>query len=417
MATAPGKAKHKGTNSASVTFPATRRLLTLIIALILALPLSIATSLQAHADNTVANPAPAVSAADESGTLPVRIAVVLPLKSQLSEGRRSLEFYRGLLLAAEDKKAAGCNIQIAAFNEPHPDDEMTPMLESAAAKADVMVGFFYRNHVIAAGRYCEATGKIAAFPLSTFIPVDLKNNRACVFNATTIQQFTIRYAKITVGTLGKSNVIYAHSTTPANSAEVADYVAEMKRLGCKTKNLEAGFSITALEKQLSTKLPNIIITDTDNIEQLHSLFATIKSIKAVKPNYNITVVGSSPWMNLYSTPEIFTGVDTYIPVLENPNAQNAAATDLMARYATNFHTEASGNKPSDLIQGYDFGTMLIDGLSKYGTSFMLYPSATGHITHAYTFNNPDDGCWMNNNIRLLHFTPDGHQYLHEFMSK
>lgn len=399
------------------THSTTSRLLTLVTALFLALPLSLTAPLQAHAGCTVANSTTAFASVDENGTLPVRIAVVLPMKSQLSEGRRSLEFYRGLLLATEDKKAAGCNIQIAAYNEPHPDDDMTPMLENAAAKSDVMVGFFYRNHVIAAGQYCEATGKIAAFPLSTFIPIDLKNNRACLFNATTVQQFAIRYAKLIVSTLGKSNVIYAHSSTPVNSAEVTDYVAELKKLGCKTKNLDADFSISALEKQLSSKHPNLIVTDTDNIEQLHSLFASIKAIKAVKPNYNITVVGSSLWMNLYSTPQIFSGIDTYIPVLANPNAQNAAADALKARYASNFHTEASDHQPSDLIQGYDFGTMLIDGLSKYGTSFMLFPSTTGHIAHAYSFSNPDDGCWMNNNIRLLHFTPDGHQYLHEFMSK
>lgn len=400
------------------------RILPLVVGMLLAMPTTLFGSPKAHAGNaettiatapTASATAPTPSVTAES--LPVRLAVILPFKTQLSEGRRSLEFYRGLLLAAEDMKRTGCNIQIAAINEPLPDADLTPVLENAASKADVMLGFFYRNHIIAAGNYCETTGKIAAFPLCNFIPVDLKHNRACVFNATTATQFVEKYARLTVGTLGKGNVVYVKSASPANSGEIADFVRNMKQLGCKTKVVEPGYSIASLEKQLTSKRTNLIVVDTDDTAQLQDLLAAIKAIKAVQPQYAITVLGSSLWMKYCNTPNIFAGIDTYIPVLDNPNMQNAAADALKARYAQQFHTPAANRQPSDLIQGYDFGTMLIDGLAKYGTSFMLFPSTSGHVTNAYSFTNPDDGCWMNDNIRLLHFTPDGLQYLHEFMSK
>lgn len=350
-------------------------------------------------------------------THPVRVAVVLPLKSQLSEGARSLEFYRGLLLAAEDAKKMGYTIQISAFNEDLPETDITPTLEKAAAQSDVLLGFFYRNHIIAAGSYCEKSGRLAAFPMSNYIPIDLKNNRSCIFTATTAKQFVEKYAKIATSTFGKCNIIYAHSASAQSVSEMDDFAREMKSSGCKVHDINADAAPQAIKKQMTSSRQNIIITNSSDANELNVLLSNVKRVSVVHPDYPLTVLGNSQWASFCNTPDVFMHNDVYVPILANPNTSQPAAEALRARYQEAFHCAPMNRTPSELLDGYDFGMMLFEGMSKYGTSFMLYPSTCPHIVNAYSFSNPNNGCWTNENVRLLHFTTDGLQYLLEFKNK
>lgn len=347
----------------------------------------------------------------------VRISVVLPFRAQSSDGARSLELYRGFLLAAEDAKKMGYTIQISAFNEDHPDAEITPTLEKAAEQSDILVGFFYRNHAIAAGAYCEGAGKIAAFPISNFIPIDLMPNRSCLFTSTTAKQFGERYAKITASTFGKCNIVYAHSPAVTNLSEVDDFVSEMKKRGSKVHDITTGALPESIKKQLTTNRKNIIVTNSNDAIEIRDFLVNVKAVSNAHADISVTVLGSSQWANFYSTPDVFVHNDVFVPILTNPNTAQPAAETLRSRYREAFHCPPLERSPSDLLDGYDFGMLLFEGIAKYGSSFMLYPSECAHIVNAYSFSNPGNGCWTNENVRLLHFTPDGLQYLLEFKNK
>lgn len=348
---------------------------------------------------------------------PVRVSVILPFKTQQSEGARSLEFYRGLLLAAEDAKKMGLAIQISAFNEDKPEVDITPTITRAATQSDVFVGFYYRNHVIEAAKYTEANGKIAAFPMSTYIPVDLKNNRSCIFTATTTRQFVEKYAKIAMSTFGKCNIVYAHSTSAQNNSEMEDFAREMKSCGCKVHDISIDATSQAIKKQLATNRQNVVITNSNDINEISAFLANVKNVSVANPECRLSILGSSQWASYFNKSEIFANNDTYLPILANPNTNLPAAQALRIRYQDAFHCAPLNRAPSDLIDGYDFGMTLFEGMSKYGTTFMLYPSTNPHIANAYSFSNPNNGCWTNENVRLLHYALDGQQYLLEFKNK
>lgn len=311
----------------------------------------------------------------------------------------------------------GYTIQISAFNESLPDEDITPTIEKAAEQSDVMLGFFYRNHVVAAGSYCEAKGKLAAFPLSSYIPIDLKNNRSCIFTATTAKQFVEKYAKIATSTFGKCNIVFAHTASGKAIPEVSDFAREMKSQGSKLHEISADAAPQNIKKQLTTNRQNVIITDSNDPDELKELLTNVKRVSIVHPEYPMTVLGNSQWANFCATPQVFVENDVYVPVLANPNTMTPAAESLRARYQEAFHCAPLDRTPSDLLEGYDFGMTLFEGISKHGTSFMQYPSEVPHIVNAYSFSNPDNGCWTNDNVRLMHFTPDGLQYLLEFKNK
>lgn len=341
----------------------------------------------------------------------------MPFKSSTAEGGRSLEFYRGMLLAAEDAKAMGLSLQIAAFDEGLPETNILPTVEKAASQSDVLIGFTYRDHVVAAGHYCEEMGKLAAFPIIDLIPAQLRGNRSCLFAATTAQQFAEGQARIATDHFGRCNIVYAHSSAEKGTTETDRFVEEMYHAGCKVHNMAIEATPQYIKKQLSSKRENIVVTNTSDAAELKELLANVKAVTLVHPEYKVAFWGSSQWSSHIAEPGFFVKNDAYIPFFSNPQTYASAVTKLRERYLKAFRTTPSDRMPSALVEGYDFGMMLYDGMAEYGTSFMLYPSTAPTVSQTYRFDNEDNGCWTNMSVHMQHIAPDGKQYFLELKDK
>lgn len=335
----------------------------------------------------------------------------------MSEGKRSLEFYRGMLLAAEDAKSMGLSLQIAAFDEGLPETDIIPTLEKASSQSDVLVGFMYRNHTVAAGRYCEEMGKLAAYPMNDFIPGALRGNRSCLFAATTAQQFAKGQTRIATHHFDRCNIIYASRSSVKETTETDRFIEEMRQAGCKVLNISIEAAPQHIRKQLSSKRQNIVVTNTPEAAELKELLTNIKAVSIVHPEYKIAFWGSSRWSSYIAEPGFWVKNDAYVPVFCNPHTDASAVTKLRERYCKAFRTTPSDSKPSALVDGYDFGMMLYDGLAEHGTSFMLHSSSAPTISHKYHFDNEDNGCWTNMSVHMQHIAPDGQQNILELKNK
>ena len=88
-------------------------------------------------------------------TAPVKnsidIGVMLPLHNVDGDGRRMIEYYRGLLMAVEKLKADGININVRAWNVSQTDDINSTLLQQGVEKSDIIFGPLYSKQVKALG--------------------------------------------------------------------------------------------------------------------------------------------------------------------------------------------------------------------------------------------------------------------------
>ena len=78
---------------------------------------------------------------------PIRLGVMLPLHDINGDGRRMVEYYRGILMACDSLKKMGISVDVHAWNTPD-SEPITPILrEKAARECDLIVGPLYSKQM------------------------------------------------------------------------------------------------------------------------------------------------------------------------------------------------------------------------------------------------------------------------------
>ena len=70
----------------------------------------------------------------------IRVGVMLPLHDVDGDGRRMVEYYRGVLLACDSLKKNGISVDVHAWNVNIDADIRQTLLDPAAAKCDIKIG-------------------------------------------------------------------------------------------------------------------------------------------------------------------------------------------------------------------------------------------------------------------------------------
>ena len=77
----------------------------------------------------------------------IRMGVMLPLHDNNGDGKRMVEYYRGLLMACDSIKQEGVSVDVRAWNVEEGADIKSFIKDPAAAKLDVIVGPLYSTQV------------------------------------------------------------------------------------------------------------------------------------------------------------------------------------------------------------------------------------------------------------------------------
>ena len=96
----------------------------------------------------------------------VRVGILLPLHDVDGDGRRMVEFYRGILLAVDDLKKEGISVDIHAWNVNIDADIRQTLLKDGADKCDLIFGPLYTKQVPQLAEFAKAYGIKVVIPFS-----------------------------------------------------------------------------------------------------------------------------------------------------------------------------------------------------------------------------------------------------------
>ena len=96
----------------------------------------------------------------------INVGIMLPLHNINGDGRRMLEYYRGMLMAVEKLKHDGRNINIYTWNVPEDADIRTTLLQNGANTCNIIFGPLYTKQVKQLGDFCRAYNIKMVIPFS-----------------------------------------------------------------------------------------------------------------------------------------------------------------------------------------------------------------------------------------------------------
>ena len=77
----------------------------------------------------------------------IRVGVMLPLHNINGDGKRMVEYYRGILMACDSLKKTGLSIDVHAWNAAEDADMSMILQDPAAAKCDIIFGPLYSRRI------------------------------------------------------------------------------------------------------------------------------------------------------------------------------------------------------------------------------------------------------------------------------
>ena len=114
----------------------------------------------------VETPKEPVKPVDDITKRPIRVGVMLPLHDVDGDGRRMVEYYRGMLMAISELKRQGVSVDVRAWNVNIDADIRQTFLQEGADKLDIIFGPLYTKQVKHLGEFARKNNIRVVIPFS-----------------------------------------------------------------------------------------------------------------------------------------------------------------------------------------------------------------------------------------------------------
>ena len=340
----------------------------------------------------------------------IRLGVMLPLHDINGDGRRMMEYYRGVLMACDSLKKQGVSIDVHAWNTAEDSNIYKVLEDPAAAKCDLIIGPLYSKQMDALSDFVAKHDIRLVIPFSINAP-QLTTNRNIfqIFQSqnevseATISHYLERFKDC------HTVVIDCNDTTSKKGVFTFALRRQMESRGmeCVVTNLKS--SEEYFSNTFSRTKPNVVVLNTGRSQELGVAFSKINGLKANNPELDITMFGYSDWL-LYTHRylENYYKYNTYIPSVFYYNPLSPATQQFQRKYRQNFSSDMQNLLPRFAITGFDHAYFFLKGLHKYGKTFNGAEGMFGYpvIQTPLKFERYGNGGLRNKTLLFIHYKPD-----------
>jgi hypothetical protein len=337
----------------------------------------------------------------------ISVGVMLPLHNVDGDGRRMIEYYRGILMACDQLKSEGFHIDVHAWNVPVDADIKQILLNNYANKCELIFGPLYTKQVKPLSEFCKAYNIKLVIPFS-ISGNDVANNPNIFqvyqdnlsFNTSAINSYIERFSDSHPVFIDCNDSTSRKSNFTSNLRKVL----EAKSIAYNITNIKS--SDESFAKAFSRNKHNVVILNSDHYKELSAAIAKLDKMSSLYPGFVVSMFGYTEWL-IYANYEFdnFCRYDTYLPTVFYHNQYSAATTSLEKNYKGWFNVEMLPAQPRFAITGYDHAQFFIRGIAKFGNKFVGSKSQNFYssLQTPLCFEKLGKGGYVNTSFMLIHY--------------
>lgn len=353
--------------------------------------------------------APASIPIKEAEKGPLRIGVMLPLHDENGDGRRMVEYYRGVLMAADSLKQTGVSTDIYAWNVAENADIHKFLNDKNAAKCDFIIGPLYSKQVAPLASFASKHDIKVLIPFSINAPEVFSNphlfqvyQSPTDVNEATINAFLKRFE-------GYNTVIIdCNDTTSKKGIFTMGLRRRMETMGREYNITNLKSSEVYFAKAFSKTKPNVVVLNTGRSPELNLAFAKLNNITMNNPGLSVTMFGYTEWM-LYTKYDIdnYYKYNVHIPATFYYNPLSSATSRINTKYRWNFHADMQQALPRFAVTGFDHAMFFIKGMELHGKKFSGAAGTVGYVPvqTPLKFEKIGNGGYRNTTLMFVHYKP------------
>ena len=338
----------------------------------------------------------------------VKIGVMLPLHDVDGDGKRMVEYYRGILMACNHLKRQGISTEVRAWNVPIDADIRTTLVKEGASNCDLIFGPLYSKQVSPLSEFCKTNGIKMVIPFS-INGDDVERNKQIyqvyqspdVLNDAAIKAFLNRF----------SNVHPIFVDCNDSTSRKGNFTFGLRK---QLENKKISYSITnvnsTIEQFAKAFVPskqNVVILNTGRMPQLTQVLNKLDEFSTKYPGAIISLFGYTEWL-MYAKYHLerFYKYDTYIPATFYYNANSAETQALERSYQQWFHQPMMEAMPRFALTGYDHAMLFISGIHALGKNFATSNRIQNDlpVQTPLRFVKTSKGGYRNTCFQLIHYT-------------
>ena len=351
---------------------------------------------------------PSEDDADDVRKRAIRLGVMLPLHDINGDGKRMVEYYRGVLMACDSIKKLGISVDVHAWNAAENADINKILSDDNAAKCDVIIGPLYSKQMDAMSAFVEKHKIKLLIPFSINAP-QLADNKYIyqVYQSHTFQDAaTIEH--FVKGFKNYHTVIIDCNDSTSQKGSFTSALRrqlEQENMECSITNLKSGES--DFSKAFSRTKPNVVILNTGRSPELGIAFSKLNGLKVTDPDLLINMFGYTEWL-MYTRAHLenFYKFNTYVPSVFYYNPLSSSTKRLQQKFRWNFHTDMQNSLPRFAITGFDHAYFFLTGLHREGKKFLGEKSNPDYVQTPLQFERYGNGGLRNHTQLFVHYTPD-----------
>ena len=340
----------------------------------------------------------------------IRLGVMLPLHDVNGDGRRMVEYYRGVLMACDSLKKIGISVDVHAWNTPDNEDIAPILREKEAQQCDLIIGPLYSKQMAQLSEFVTQHDIRLVIPFSINAPELLTNRNIFQiyqspnnFNESVIENFLRQFK-------GYHPVfIDCNDSTSQKGIFTFGLRRQLEAQGIEYGLTNLKSSEAYFAKSFSTKLPNVVILNTGRSPELNVAIAKLNGLKITKPGLQITMFGYTDWL-LYTKHQLdnFYKYNVYIPAAFYYNPLTSKTVRVEQKYRWNFHQDMMVAQPRFAITGFDHAMFFLQGFHRYGKDFTGAPGMLGYepIQTPLKFERLGNGGLRNRSLQFVHYLPE-----------
>lgn len=340
----------------------------------------------------------------------IRVGVMLPLHNDNGDGKRMVEYYRGVLMACDSLRVNGISTDIRAWNVAEQTDIKQILKNPKAAECDLIIGPLYTKQLKALGDFAQKND------IRVLIPFSINSNE--VFDNGNLFQVFQNGNQTNNGYVFRfyqrfkdSHVVIVDcndsTSTKGSFTTVLRRKLEQEGATYTITNLKS--SETKFKQSFSTTAHNVVVLNTSRSQELNVAFAKLNGLLMTDPSLKISMFGYPEWL-MYTNKHLddFYKFDTYIPSTYYMSPLSPRAEHFKKKYRWNFHQDMQPYHQRYAVTGFDQAYFMIKGLHMYGSRFTGASGTVGYtpLQTPLHFERIGNGGMQNRAILFVHYTKD-----------
>ena len=340
----------------------------------------------------------------------IRVGVMLPLHNDNGDGKRMVEYYRGVLMACDSLRANGISADISAWNVPENADLNTFLHDPAVANCDVIIGPLYSKQVKAISDFA------AARDIRLFIPFSI-NTQELYSNSLLFQvfqngnQLNEAYVRHFMERFKGCHpvIVDCNDSTSTKGPFTAALRRKLEQEGISYHITNLRSSEQKFMQSFSTSQRNVVVLNTSRSQELNVAFAKLNGMLLSNNKIDVTMFGYTEWL-MYTRSHLdnYYKFDTYIPSTYYMSPLSSRTEHFRKKYRNNFRQDMQNYHQRYAVTGFDHAYFLIKGLHLYGKRFTGAAGMVGYLPlqTPLHFERVEQGGLQNRAILFVHYTKD-----------